>query len=219
MGMIGGIFLIPLFAQTYLGYSVTKAGLLFIPMAVGMMAAAQIGARLALKFPARFVVGGGMLWATIVFFSFSGIDIKWGSWEIGWRLFFMAFGLGLGLAPLTQAATATVPIEEIGIASSVLALARNVAGAFGTAIFATVLSNSITANLIKIERYSAINTTNPIILGQLTALMPIKANIASYATVFSWASVFMLVGAGVALFVQDAKKDGRQHTSHEPIEL
>ena len=218
MGMIGGIFLIPLFAQTYLGYSVTKTGLLFIPLAFGMMIAAQIGARLAFKFPAKFVIGGGMLWAAFIFYSFSGIDIKWGVWDIGWRLFLMALGLGLGLAPLTQAATSTVPIHEVGIASSILALARNIAGAFGTAIFATVLSNSITSNLLAIQRYSSINTLNPVILQQLTALMPIKANILSYGTVFKSATIFMVIGAIAALFVKDLRKSG-QPVHHEPMEL
>ena len=34
MGMIGGLFLLPLFVQNYLGYSVTKTGYLFLPMAL-----------------------------------------------------------------------------------------------------------------------------------------------------------------------------------------
>ncbi len=218
MGMIGGIFLIPLFAQTYLGYSVTKTGLLFIPLAFGIMIAAQIGSRLSFQFPAKYVVSGGMLWATFIYFSFSGIDIKWGVWDISWRLFFMALGLGLGFAPLTQAATASVPLEEVGIASSVLALARNIAGAFGTAIFATVLSDSITSSLVAIEKYSTINTTNPALLQQIAALMPIKANIVSYATVFKSASIFMFIGAIAALFVKDLRKTG-QPAHHEPMEL
>jgi EmrB/QacA subfamily drug resistance transporter len=218
MGMIGGIFLIPLFAQTYLGYSVTKTGLLFIPLAFGMMIAAQIGSRLAFRFPAKYVVGGGMLWATLIFYSFSSIDIKWGVWDIAWRLFFMALGLGLGFAPLTQAATSTVPLEEVGIASSVLALARNIAGAFGTAIFATVLSNSITSSLINIERFSMVNTTNPALLQQIATLMPIKANIVSYATVFKTASIFMFIGAISAMFVKDLRKTHPVSSDH-PMEL
>src|ERR1035438_4633134 len=39
-----------------------------------------------------------------------------------WRLAFFAAGLGIGLAPLTNAATSTVPIQEVGVASSILAV-------------------------------------------------------------------------------------------------
>lgn len=210
LGLIGGIFLIPLFAQTYLGYSVTKTGLIFIPMAVAIGSAAQIGSRLSAKIQPRFLTAAGMFAGAFAMYLFSGIDIKWGAWDIIWRLFFLAFGLGIGLAPLTNAATSTVPLQEVGIASSVLALARNIAGAFGTAIFATILTNSITSNLLNIQKYSAINTSNPIVLKEIYALMNIKANIGAYSTVFHWAIFFMAIGGIAALFVHESKKDFTQ---------
>ena len=49
MGMIGGLFLLPIFVQSYMGYDVTKTGYLFLPMAAGMMIGAQTGARLSAK--------------------------------------------------------------------------------------------------------------------------------------------------------------------------
>lgn len=207
MGMIGGIFLIPLFAQTYLGYNVTKTGLIFIPMALAIGAAAQIGGRLAAKMQPRFLTAGGMLIGAFGMYLFASMDIRWNEWDLIWRLFVMAFGLGLGLAPLTQAATSSVPIHEVGIASSVLALARNIAGAFGTAIFATILSNSITANLLHIQNFSTVNTTNPAILQQVVTLMELKANVVAYATDFRWAVFFMVIGGLSALFVKESKRD------------
>lgn len=221
MGMIGGIFLIPLFAQTYLGYSVTKTGLIFIPMALAIGTAAQIGSRLSAKIQPRFLTATGMFVGAFAMYLFSGIDIRWGAWDIIWRLFFMSFGLGIGLAPLTNAATSTVPIQEVGVASSVLALARNIAGAFGTAIFATILTNSVTTNLLNITKYSAINTSDPMLLQEIYALMITKANIASYATVFRWAVFFMVIGGIAALFVKESKREfaeGEKVKSH-PIEF
>jgi predicted MFS family arabinose efflux permease len=207
MGMIGGIFLIPLFAQNYLGYSVTKAGLLFIPMAIGLMIAAQLGARLSARIQPRFLVAGGMFWAAVVFFSLSGIDIKWTAFDLSARLFLFAFGLGLGFAPLTQAATSTVPIHEIGVASSILALARNLSGAFGIAIFATILSNSTTSQLFAIQHHSVINSTNPLMIGQIYGLMATKANILAFSVVFKVSAMFMIMGAFSAFMVKESKRD------------
>ena len=220
MGMIGGIFLIPIFAQTYLGYSVTQSGYLFIPMAFGMMISAQIGARLSVKMQPRFLTAFGMFWAAIMMFLFAQVDIKWTSFDIMWRLFSLAFGLGLGLAPLTNAATSTVPIEEVGIASSVLALARNVAGAFGIAIFATILSNSVTSNLLQIQKFSVINTHDVTILPQVFGLMAVKANILSFATVFRASVYFMILGGISALFVKESKRDfATKKDLEHPIEF
>ncbi len=207
MGMIGGIFLIPIFAQNYLGYSVTKSGLLFIPMAVGLMICAQIGARLSSKIEPRFLTAFGMFWAGLVFFSLSFIDIKWTAWDLSVRLFLFAAGLGLGMAPLTNAATSSVPIAEVGVASSVLALARNLSGAFGIAIFATILSNSTTSNLADLQRYSIINTQNPVMIQQIYALMVTKANILAFSTVFRTSIFFMILGGIAALFVKENKRD------------
>ncbi len=208
MGMIGGIFLIPIFAQNFLGYSVTKAGYLFIPMAIALMTAAAIGPRLASKIPPRLLTAFGMFTAAFVFFFlFSGIDIKWEFWDITWRLIIFAAGLGLGLSPLTTAATSTVPLHEVGIASSILALARNISGAFGVAIFATVLSNSVTTQLIQIQLHSVVNTLDPILLKQIPLLMITKANVLAYTTVFQVAGVLLAMGGISALFVKESKRD------------
>src|SRR6185312_2500829 len=111
MGMIGGIFLIPLFVQIYLGYSVTKSGYVFIPMAFGMMMFAQIGGRLVGRFPGNYIIALGMFWAAFIMFLFSGLDIKWSFWHISGLLFLLAAGLGAGLPALTQAATSRVPLQ------------------------------------------------------------------------------------------------------------
>jgi EmrB/QacA subfamily drug resistance transporter len=206
MGLFGGIFLIPIFAQNVLGYSVTKSGYIFIPMAVGIMTGAQIGVRLAQRIPPRYFVSLGMFWGAFMLYLFSGIDVKWGFWDIGIRLGLFAFGIGLGFGPLTQAAVSTVPIQEVGVASSVLALSRNLAGAFGTAIFATILSNSTTSRLIEIQNNSVINTTNPQMLKIIPGLMEIKATILAYGSVFNWAAIFVIAGGIVTLFLPDMKQ-------------
>ncbi|HYK09090.1 MAG TPA: MFS transporter, partial [Candidatus Eisenbacteria bacterium] len=222
LGMIGALFLLPIFAQNFLGYSVTKSGYLFIPMAICLMAAAQGGARLSQVIPPRFVIAGGMFFSCIMLLSFIGIDIKWTFWDITWRLGLFAAGLGIGLAPLTSAATSTVPLHEVGVASSILALARNLSGAFGVAIFATILSNSITSQLLALQAHSIINTTNVFTLLQIKGLMVVKANVLAYATVFKTASIFLAVGGVAALFIRgDIHGNFSQTKSGEghPIEI
>lgn len=214
MGLFGGIFLIPIFAQNILGYSVTKSGYLFIPMAVGIMSGAQVGVRLAQRFPPRYFVSLGMFWGALMMFSFTGLDIKWGFWDIALRLGLFAFGIGIGFGPLTQAAVGTVPIQEVGIASSVLALTRNLAGAFGTAIFATILSNSTTSQLINVQNNSIVNTTNPQQLQIITGLMEVKATILAYGTVFYWAAIFVIVGGITCLFLKDIRHPTTPPTAH-----
>lgn len=218
MGLSGGIFLLPVFAQNTLGYSVTKSGYLFIPMAIGIMIGAQTGARLLYKVPIRVFVSIGMFWAAFILFLFSGIDVKWTFFDISWRLGLFALGIGVGFAALTQAATGSVPIQEVGVASSVLALSRNLAGAFGIAIFATILSNSVTSQLLALQMHSAINTHDPQLLKIIPALMITKANVSAYGIVFKWASLFVVFGGIASLFLKEVKLPADQ-TQHAPMEI
>lgn len=206
LGMIGGIFLLPLFVQDWLGYSVTKSGYVFIPMALSLLVAAPVGGYLAGKIQPRFLTSFGMTVACIAMFLFSGIDIKWTFFDITWRLMLFATGLGLGLSPLTHAATSTVPPEEVGVASSVLALARNISGAFGVAIFATILTNATSSNLVTLEQHTIINSLSPSVFQIVSGLMIVKANVIAYQQIFRIAAVLLLIGGFTALFVREDPK-------------
>lgn len=205
MGMMGGIFLLPIFAQTILGFSVTESGYLFIPMAFSIMISAQIGARLSQKYQPGLVTGIGMLWAALMLLLFAGIDIKWTFFDLSWRLALFAMGLGVGFAPLTNAATSTVPLQKVGVASSVLALARNLAGAFGVAIFATILSNNVTSHILTLQQNTVIHTQDPQLLHAIPALIISKANVLAYGSVFKWAAVVVAIGGITAFILHEDK--------------
>jgi hypothetical protein len=191
-----------------LGYTTTKTGYLFMPMAFMMMLSAQIGSRLSMRMQPRFLFSGGMrLSASILFVSFSNIDIKWGSWDFIWRLMLFSGGHGVGMSSVSNSATSTVPLHEVGVASSILALVRNVAGAFGVAIFASILSNSIISQVFTIQKYSTLNTVDPTVITQFISLVATKANVGAYSTVFRVAGAIMMAGAFSALFIKENKKD------------
>ena len=207
MGFIGGLFLLPIFVQGYLRYDVTKTGYLFLPMAAGMMIAAQFGARASVRFQPKYVVFVGLAWAAFILFLFSGIDLTWTFTHFAILLFCFALGLGLTFAPITNASISAVPLHEVGVASSILALVRNISGAFGVAIFATILTNSASTAILNVQKYSVINTLNPSVLQQAAFLMAMKANLVSFHTVFICSAIITFFGACSALFLKETKKE------------
>ena len=202
MGMIGGIFLLPVFAQTFLGYSATESGYLFIPMAVAMMIASPLGGSLTGKIQSRYIIFFSTFVAAIGIFLFTRIDPKSQAIDLIIPLMVMAFGLGFGMAQRTNIIASVVDKHEIGIASSVLALVRNIAGAFGIAIFATILNNSVKNNVIKISHFSTINSHNPVIVQKFIALITLKAQVNAYAHVFLVSSIIVFIGAFAALLLK-----------------
>jgi DHA2 family multidrug resistance protein len=195
MGMMGSVFLIPIFAQTYLGYDATKTGYLFIPMAFMIVLAAPLGGALTGKVQPRYVIGASTLIAAVGLYFFTGIDARSHAMNIILPMAVMAFGIGFGMAQRTNIIATVVPQNEIGVASSILALARNIAGAFGIAVFGTILNNATESKVLEIARYSSLHAFTPNFVGQFTSLIILKAQIEAYQTVFFYGFLVLLFGA------------------------
>jgi DHA2 family multidrug resistance protein len=201
MGMMGGVFLIPIFAQTFLGYNATQSGYLFVPMAIAIMVAAPIGGMLTGKVKSKYVIFASTLVAALGIFMLTGLDAKSGALDIALPLAVMAFGLGFGMAQRTNIVASVVPEHEIGVASSILALVRNIAGAFGIAIFATILNDRTNTNVFVINSFSKLLSNVPINIEKYIALIELKAQIDAYDYVFLVASIIIFLGSFTILFL------------------
>ena len=202
MGMMGGIFLIPVFAQTFLGYNATQSGYLFMPMAAALMIGAPIGGMLTGRVQSRYVIFASTVVAAIGIFLFTGLDAKSGPLDIIIPLSIMAFGLGFGMAQRTNIIASVVPEHEIGVASSVLALIRNISGAFGIAIFATILNSRVSDNVFTINSFSKLTSNSAIVAQKYIGLIELKAQIDAYDYVFLIASVIIFIGSFSTLFLK-----------------
>lgn len=206
MGMMGSLFLIPIFAQTFLGYTATQSGYLFMPMAFAIMLGAPLGGRLMGKVQPRYVIAGSTLVAALGLYLFSVfIDPRSGPLDIMIPLFIMAFGMGFGMAQRTNIVASAVPHDEIGIASGILALVRNIAGAFGIAIFGTILNQSIENKVLLITKNSVFHLQNSIQYKEALALVTLRAQVSAYSSVFILSSTIVAIGAVAALWIKADK--------------
>jgi MFS family permease len=203
MGMMGAMFLIPVFAQTFMGYTATQSGYLFMPMAAAMLLASPIGGALIGKVKAKYVIFASTVVAALGIFLFSVfIDPKSTAIDIIVPLCIMAFGLGFGMAQRTNIVASIVNPHEIGVASSILALVRNIAGAFGIAVFGTLLTNRIKSNVLSINSFSFIHSMNPLDIRKYIALIELKAQVNGYTYVFLVSSIIVFLGAFTILFLK-----------------
>jgi DHA2 family multidrug resistance protein len=199
MGLMGGLFLLPVFAQTFLGYSATEAGYLFMPMAAAMMLAAPVGGALMGRVQSRYVIFASTLVTAIGLFMFAHLDPKTTALGLIIPLCVMAFGLGFGMAQRTNIIASVVDPHEIGVASSILALARNVAGAFGIALFGTILANRTNSNILFINQWSVLRSHAVLDIQRYVSLIELKAQIDAYNYVFIISGIVVLIGAFFAL--------------------
>lgn len=206
LSMMGAIFLIPIFAQIFLGLDATQTGYLFMPMAGALLLAAPLGASLTGRVKPHYVIMASTFVAAIGIFLFTYLDPRSSSLNIMIPMGIMAFGMGFGMSQRTSIIASAVPIQEIGAASSVLALARNIAGAFGIAIFGTILQNSTYSYMAQTVSHSVLNVHTPHNTTVFIGLMTLKSQILAYDRVFMTASIVLCIGAIGAYWIKVDKE-------------
>ena len=138
--LFGMIFGLTQYLQFVQGYTPLEAGLRMVPIAVGMASGASISHRLVTKLGTSKVVVAGLVVLAGVLVSISfwqpGTDYR----VVGATFFLLAFGMGNLMAPATDAVMGAVPEANAGIASAMNDVTRMVAGAFGVAVFGSVVN-------------------------------------------------------------------------------
>ena len=140
-GILGIYFFTSLYLQDILGFSPTKSGLSFVPMALCIAAFSALSPRLASLLGRHRAVsfGMGVMALGLVLFAREGAGAGFGSLMPG----FLLFGAGAGLmnVPLTNAVMDAAPADQSGIASALLNASREVAGLLGVTVIGAVLSS------------------------------------------------------------------------------
>ncbi|MHB8294926.1 MAG: MFS transporter [Acidimicrobiales bacterium] len=137
-GLFGIYFFTSLYLQDVLGFSPTKAGLAFVPMALLMAAGAVASDRVAQAAGAHRAVGGAMalMAAGIASVAFLGKGVSFAELMPS----FAAIGIGGGLTiPLTATVLSVMPAEQAGVASGIFNASREVAGLFGITVIGAIL--------------------------------------------------------------------------------
>ncbi|HTS97220.1 MAG TPA: MFS transporter [Streptosporangiaceae bacterium] len=138
-GIFGIYFFTSIYLQSVLGFSPTKAGLAFLPMALCLALFAGIGGPLGARFGAHRMVALGLALDAVGLYLFArlGAGATFASLMPG----FLLFGAGSGLmnVPLTNAVLGSMPRERSGIASALLNNSREVAGLLGVTVIGAVL--------------------------------------------------------------------------------
>ncbi len=136
---------IPLELETVRNLTALKVGLLLTPAALGVAATMPIGGRLADHVGARFPVALGSSIIAGAAWMLAHLSKTTSLSTIVAILVVQGMGTGLAMMPNTVAAMNALPSRFVAQASAVRSLNRQVAGALGTAVLATVVASRIGA--------------------------------------------------------------------------
>ncbi len=146
MGLMGSIFLLPLFLQNILRYNAMQSGMALMPRSLAMAVLMPIGGRFYNRLGPRVMVGAGLVISAISFVQIAHITVDTGVRDLIWPQIWQGVGFSLVFVALTTAALASIPKPRITAASGLYNVVRTVFGSIGIALAASQLSSVSASN-------------------------------------------------------------------------
>ncbi|TSD47255.1 multidrug efflux MFS transporter [Rhodococcus sp. KBS0724] len=183
MALFGALILLPLYLQNVLGLDTLKTGLLLLPggLLMGILAPFvgrvfdRVGPR-PLVIPGVVVVSGA-LWLMTLLGTETSLPVVVGIHSM------LMIGLALVMTPLMTSSLGSVPSELYSHGSAIFNTGQQLAGAAGTALFVTIMSNTAASRL-------ADGSTD------------IAAQQSGIHTAFVWGGVISLIAVAGSFFIR-----------------
>ncbi|MFZ5943867.1 MAG: MFS transporter [Bacillota bacterium] len=143
MAMYSVILIMPFYLQHLLQLSPAEAGMMLMPMPLVTMVVAPISGAFSDKVDTRYVSSLGMGITAFGLWLLSNLDADSSKLFIELSLAVIGLGTGMFQTPNNSAVLGTVPPYRRGIASSMLAIMRNIGMVLGVAIAGAIYSSRL----------------------------------------------------------------------------
>ncbi|MBA0127567.1 MFS transporter [Haloechinothrix sp. YIM 98757] len=148
VGLFGSVTLIPQYLQIVHGYSPTQAGLLTVPMMLGIMTGTTITGRV-IAATGRYKILPVTGTACIALGSLLFAQVSWDSplWHPLTAMAVIGFGLGGCMQTLVITAQNAGPRRDMGVSTASATFFRQIGGTLGVAVFLSILFSTLTHNI------------------------------------------------------------------------
>ncbi len=144
--LYSAITLIPLFLQTLMGYPALLSGLAVSPRGVGALLAMPFVGFLTTRVDFRKLIGTGFFLVAVSLWLIGDLTLDISIWHIAWPSVMQGVGLSMLFVPLATVSMGNLAQKDIGNASGIFNLMRNVGGGVGIALLTTYLTRHAQAN-------------------------------------------------------------------------
>jgi len=208
IAMFGGISFIPLFLQVVNGASATNSGLLLTPLMLSMLGSGIIvGQAITRTGRYRWFPVAGTALGTLAMFMLSTMGTTTSQSTVTVYMALLGMGLGLTMQVLILATQNSVPLDDLGAATSSVNFFRSMGGSIGVAVFGAIFNSGLSSRLA--GQTVPIGEGSSFTPSMITALPPAERDIAvsafseSLTRVFLYGGVLMLIGFLTTLALQE----------------
>jgi EmrB/QacA subfamily drug resistance transporter len=148
VGMFAMFLFVSYYMQQILHYSAAKAGVAFLPFALGVIVAAAAGTNLLPKIGARITITAALLTSALGLLWLTQIGVHTSYWtHLLPQQIVMSLGIGLAFPALSSTALTKVREQDSGVASAMVNTTQQVGASLGAALLNTVAATA-TANYL-----------------------------------------------------------------------
>jgi DHA2 family multidrug resistance protein len=139
-GLYGVITLLPLFYQTLMGYPALAAGFAVAPRGLGALLIMPMVGILTGRLDNRWLIAVGFALFGWTSLAFGSSTLTMSEWTLFWPILFSGVAAGCVFVPLTTTTMGTLANEQIGHATGLFNLLRNIGGSIGISIVETLVA-------------------------------------------------------------------------------
>jgi DHA2 family multidrug resistance protein len=170
----GLVTMLPLFYQELMGYTALNAGIAVSPRGLGAIIAMPIIGLLTARVDNRWLIGLGFFLFALCSLAFGTVNLAIGPWSFLWAIIISGFASGMVFVPLSTTAMGTLANEQIGNASGLYNLLRNVGGSVGISVVNTIVARH--EQLHRNELVHSLTPSNPLLQQRLAMLERLVSN-------------------------------------------
>ena len=158
VGIFATIFLTPLFLGYVRGYSAWQIGVAIASTGAASLLGVPVYILLAQRFDTRWLMMFGMALFGVSMWSFMFITHDWGAAELFLPQFLRGFPQVFAVAPAVTLGLGSLSPERLKYASGLFNMMRNLGGAIGIAVCATILNDRTNLHFLRLAEH--LNATN-----------------------------------------------------------
>jgi len=151
--LFGSIVLLPIFLQVLMGYTSFYAGLVLGPGGIATLFAMPVAGALVHRTSPKRILAVGIILCSYTTYMMSQFNLTTDFWTFVWPRVTLGIGMGLTFIPLTTTTLSPIPRENMGEATSLYNLLRNMGGSVGIAFSTTMVARRAQFHQLRLSEH------------------------------------------------------------------
>jgi len=231
------IAILPLYYQEVLGYTAFTAGLVVGPRGIGSFIGSPVIGFLGSRIDNRKLMTAGFIGFGLCALTFGKVNLEIGPFTLLVPILLTGFALSFVFVPMSTMMMATIPNKEMGNATGISNMLRNIGGSIGISMATTAIIRRAALHQTEIGAHLSASDTvlqmksrliamyvgrqlgpasaRPGSMGLIYRLMEQQSALMAYVDVFRWTALLAFVCAAMAwMFKKPARHSGPPQGMH-----